>query len=206
MANRLPHAFGLPEGSVRAVLAFLVFGTVWGLILLQPQREVPDYIRDLLFIMLGHYFAVRRAPALDANEGPPPLYLPRGTLRLIFLAGFVVVAVALGRRGTLRSLELNPGAVTLILVGGFLLGVVMSRFANWWTGRGHRIPRYVEDIRASVALSAALVLLLLVWNQVFGYMPLPRAGVRNALSLRIGRYGLEHVLAAVVGFYFGSRS
>jgi hypothetical protein len=50
------HALGLPAGSVRALLAVLMFATNWGLLVLRPQREVPDYLRDLLFIIMGHYF------------------------------------------------------------------------------------------------------------------------------------------------------
>jgi hypothetical protein len=206
MGNRLPHAFGLPEGSIRAILALLLFGTIWGLILVQPNRELPDYVRDLLFIMLGHYFAARRAPTLEQNGGPPPLYLPRGTLRLMFLAGFVTVGVVLARNGRLTSAENQPGAVTLILVGGFLIGVVVSKISAWWVGRGHSIPRYVEDVRASVALVAALLLVTLVWNHAFGFLPHPRPGLEHSIHLHIGRYGLEHVLTAIVGFYFGSRS
>ena len=39
----------------------MVFATTWGLGLLvvRPSQEVPDYLRDLLFIIMGHYFASR---------------------------------------------------------------------------------------------------------------------------------------------------
>ena len=47
-------------GSVRAVLAILVFGTVWALLVAKPDRDVPEFLRDLLFVILGHYFAARR--------------------------------------------------------------------------------------------------------------------------------------------------
>src|SRR6202451_3592653 len=79
------HALGLPAGSTRALLAILVFGTAFGLLVLQPTRDVPEYLRDLLFIILGHYFASRKRAGPSEDAGPPPLYLPRGTIRLLLI-------------------------------------------------------------------------------------------------------------------------
>jgi hypothetical protein len=96
--------------------------------------------------------------------------------------------------------------VTLLLVGGFLLGVVARKFSQWRADRGARIPRVLEDARAALALAAAVVLVALVWNRFFPFLPKPRPGVFDDLRLQFGKYGPEHVAAAVVGFYFGSRS
>src|SRR5579885_1827161 len=69
----LRHALGLPAGSVRALLGFMVMGLVWTLMLL--GKEVPLYLQYLMFMILGHYYAVRRAaPPVDVAE-PEPLYL-----------------------------------------------------------------------------------------------------------------------------------
>src|SRR5215831_16185079 len=95
------HAWGLPAGSVRALLALLIFGTTWGLLVLRPSQEVPDSLRDLLFIIMGHYFAARRRTEQVEEPGPPPLYLPRGSVRLILVAGCVAVAAWLYRGGQL---------------------------------------------------------------------------------------------------------
>src|SRR4051794_22872147 len=79
------HALGMPAGSVRALLAVMIFATVWGLLAFDPSREVPDYLRDLLFVIMGHYFATRKKAGQDADGkaevGPPPLFLPNGTVR-----------------------------------------------------------------------------------------------------------------------------
>lgn len=196
------HALGWPAGSVRAVLALMVFGAIWGLLLVRPDREVPDYLRDLMFIILGHYFAARaRASGPASESGPPPLYLPRGSVRLLLILGSIAVAVILGRRRQLAEVGRSPGALTLLLVAGFLLGVVLGRLGDWWQARGHRTPRIVEDVRALVSLLAAGLLIALIWNQVAPF--LPRLGHE---AWRLGAYGPEHALAAVVGFYFGSRS
>jgi hypothetical protein len=196
------HAFGLPSGSVRALLAILVFAAAWALLIFRPAAEIPDFLRDLLFIILGHYFAARRAAAPGDEAGPPPLYLPRGSVRLVLVIGCVGVAVVLLRRGQLTDIERNPGVLTLVLVGGFLLGVALSAVFAWWRARGHRPPRLVEDLRAAVSLAAAVALIALVAARAFHLVP-PGA---IAWRIGLGRYGPEHLLAAIVGFYFGSRS
>jgi hypothetical protein len=196
----------MPAGSVRALLAVLIFATTWGLLLLRPTREVPDYLADLLFIIMGHYFAVRNRATQEREPGPAPLYLPRGSVRLILIIGCLAVAVLLHLRGQLTSLDRNPGVVTLLLVGGFLLGVAMNAVMVWWLGEGRRPPRFVEDLRAIISLAAAILLIVLVWGQF--YLPSLSVQIHSVLAewIRLGRFGPEHVLAAIVGFYFGSRS
>jgi hypothetical protein len=203
---RMVHALGLPSGSIRALLAILVFGTIWVLLLVQPGAEVPDHLRDLLFIILGHYFAVRRRASEDPESGPPPLFLPRGTVRFLLVAGSVAVAALLFHRGQLTSLDRNPGVVTLLLVGGFLLGVVINAATSWWRDRGHRPPRLVEDVRALVSLAAAGLLIFLALNRLLLILPSTQIDRLIPPEIHFGRFGLEPMLATVVGFYFGSRS
>jgi hypothetical protein len=200
------HALGLPAGSVRALLAVLIFVTTWGLLVVRPNQEVPDYLRDLLFIIMGHYFAARRRSGPAEEPGPPPLYLPRGSVRLFLVAGSIAVAVLLFRRGRLTALDDNPGVVTLLLIGGFLAGVALNTLSTWWRDRGHHTPRIVEDLRAMISLAAAGILVILVWNHIV--VLFPRGSIDELLSPRVhlGHLGVEHILAAVVGFYFGSRS
>src|SRR4051812_1041118 len=141
------HALGLPAGSIRALLAILVFGTIWGLLALRPAREVPDFLRDLLFIILGHYFASRRRVDRGDEPGPSPLFLPKGSIRLLLVGGCVGVAALLYSRGQLTTPGRHQGVVTLWLVGGFLLGVALHAVSGWVLGEGRRPPRLFEDAR-----------------------------------------------------------
>lgn len=200
------HALGLPSGSIRALLAILVFATVWALLLIRPSEEIPNYLGDLLFIIMGHYFAARRRVQDDQDPGPPPLFLPRGSVRLLLLAGSIAVAVLLFRRGQLTALDQNPGVVALLLVGGFLLGVGMNTVMTWWRERGHRPPRFVEDLRAVVSLAAGGLLAFLVLNHVFLVLPPASIDTQLLTWVHLGHLRPEQILAAVVGFYFGSRS
>jgi hypothetical protein len=173
---------------------------------LQPYHDVPEYLRDLLFIILGHYFAARRRLGAAEEPGPPPLYLPRGSVRLFLVAGTIGVAVLLSHRGLLTALDKNPAGVTLLLIGGFLFGVVLNSIAMWWKDRGHQTPRLVEDLRAMTAVFAAVILALLIWNEALVIIPADTVRALFPPQVQLGRIGVEHILAAVVGFYFGSRS
>lgn len=195
---RNSYAYGLPAGSVRAILALMIFGAIWALILMHPYEEVPSYLRDLMFIIMGHYFAIRRDG--PPTVGPPPLYLPRGTIRLILVAGFIAVGTLLVRRHQVTArdegtLHLNHAAVTLILVAGFMLGVIVAHFS-------HHTSRLVEDIRATVSLACGIALLLML----FGLVRLPDTPEVRAFQHWILHYRVEDILAAAVGFYFGSKS
>jgi hypothetical protein len=187
---KLVNALGLPAGSVRALLALMIFGGIWYWMWRSPDREVPGFLRDLMFIILGHYFAARQARR--NADGPSPLYLPRGTIRLALVAGFAVLAVAVYRRDGFR---VNDAWMTLTLVGGFMLGVLTTSAL-----RGRRLPRAVEDARALVSLAAGVTLILLMFN--LWRLPPEWAPFQQYLV----KYKVEDVLAAVVGFYFGSKS
>jgi hypothetical protein len=200
---RTLHAFGWPAGSVRALMALIVFGCLWALLVLRPDQEVPEYLRDLAFIILGHYFAVRGRQEPSQEAGPPPLYLPRGTVRVVLVAGFLVTALFLHRQGRLLDVGHNPAVVTLFLVGGFILGVTVQQAWSRLAGKGRPLPRLAEDARAVVSLAATVLLVVLVVDQ---FAPeLIRLGLWKT-DLGLGKIGVPHVAAALVGFYFGSRS
>ena len=207
---RRMHALGLPAGSVRALLAVLVFATVWGMLLVRPSQEVPDYLSALMFVIMGHYFATRKrneAVAVPGDEpGPPPLFLPRGSVRLLLAGGSAAVAVVLYQRGVLTRIDRNPGVTTLLLVGGFLIGVILNALIGWWRVRGKRRHRAIEDLQALAAMGAGMVLVALVWNRIFPVVPVDQVDAIFRGWGHFGRFGPEHVLAAVIGFYFGSRS
>lgn len=187
------HALGLPGGSVRALLALAVVGTVCGLLLRDPGEPPPEALESLLFVVLGHYFAARAQAPDDPTGGPPPLWLPRGTVRLLLVAALLGVGVALWRQGDGASLR---GLATLAIAGAFLVGLALTRLARWVRRLLPRAPRVFEDIRALVGLAAAAALCL---HAFLGVLPGPDA-------IGVGRLGLEQGLAALVGFYFGSRS
>jgi hypothetical protein len=194
------HALGLPAGSIRALLAVLVFATVWGMLLVRPSQEVPDYLGDLLFVIMGHYFAARRSGggAREPGEesGPPPLYLPRGSVRMALVAGTAAVAAVLYRRGVLTRVDRNPGVTTLVLVCGFLVGVVLNALTGWWRQRVKRRHRALEGAQAVGAMAAALLLIALACNRLYPFVPPEQLDAAVGHWAHLGRLGPEHLLAA----------
>jgi hypothetical protein len=188
------HALGLPGGSVRALMALGMVGTVCGLLIRDPSKPLPEPLESLLFVVLGHYFAARgQAPDDDPAGGPPPLWLPRGTVRFLLIGGLVAAGVVVVRAGGEAT---QRGMVTLVVVAAFLLGLLLTRVTGWFKKRSGKPWRPFEDLRALVGIGAAGVLAA---HAFYGILPGPE-------SLSIGRVGLEQGLAGLVGFYFGSRS
>ncbi len=186
------HALGLPGGSVRALLALGVVGTVCGLLLRDPSQALPEHLESLLFVVLGHYFAARSAAPGDASAGPPPLWLPRGSVRLLLVAALVTVGVMVVRQGGAETMR---GVITLVLVFAFLLGLAITRIARWVRQR-IGVGRFFQDLSALVGLGAVG---LLAAQAFVGVLP-------GAELLSFGRIGADQALAGIVGFYFGSRS
>jgi hypothetical protein len=187
------HALGLPAGSVRALLALGVVGTVCGLIVRDSGKPLPDHLESLLFVVIGHYFAARGQAAVDPANGPPPLFLPRGSVRLLLVAALITVGVIVFRQDGILALR---GLFTLILVFAFLLGLLLARITRWIARRRSTPSRWFSDLQALVGLLAVGALAVQLFVGVF---PGPEA-------LGVGRIGVEQGLAGLIGFYFGARS
>jgi hypothetical protein len=198
------YAFGLPAGSVRALLTLGIVGTAAALTALVPSKAVPDAFRDLTFLILGHYFALRRGASEPMQIGPGPLFLPRGTIRFLMMAGYVaVIAILLSQRREPFNPRTTPAVYSLIIVTGFLLGTFLSFLAGLIWTRGRYPKRIWLDLRAAVVLLAAVCLILLAWDETFvKFLPTPREGTIPPITAE----GLRHGLAAIVAFYFGARS
>jgi hypothetical protein len=199
------HPLGLPAGSVRALLTFIVLGLIWALLLMPEEKriQVPLYLYYLMFLILGHFFAAHGHSIAGPTTGPAsPLYLPQGTLRTLIIAGFLGV---LGYRYYLhRNIEdllnvreplLQQPYLPLVILAGFFVGVLVSRvFA-----RRLRLAPWFQDILAWVALLATLGLSAEVIIQL-----IINPSVEPEHRLYLHQWHL--VLCGIVSFYFGARS
>src|SRR6266568_188237 len=127
----------LPAGSVRALLALLIAGLFWLLLLLPAEKQIP--IPLFLYFLAGMVllFFVAHGNSISAAGQPPPWGLPRGTFRFLLIAGSIaVIAAHIYLRNTSPLPRLVPNAeqlkqwpnLTIALFGGLLLG--------WLVGRG----------------------------------------------------------------------
>jgi hypothetical protein len=202
------HPLGLPAGSVRALLTFMVLGMIWALLLLPKEKEIriPLYLFYLMFLILGHFFAAHGHSIAGPKSGvASPLNMPRGSLRTLIFLGFVGV---LGWRYYVRGgfedlIQLEQPIseqpyLPFVLVGAFLLGVLLSRLVATVSGAQGISPWY-QDFQAWIALLATLGL---VAEMLIQLVINPSLEPDKRLQLNEAQL----VLAAIVSFYFGARS
>jgi hypothetical protein len=178
---------GLPRGSVRALLTFLIVAVV--VVQMVRGQEVELLWAGTLMIALAHYFTSRRSINLPPDvirrlvaEGhvqaeANPLFLPRYSIRVILVLAFAGLAVYLYRQNRL----FEPQALSVLgVVFAYFLGVVL-RFGKF---------RLWEDLKAIV------VLLVLVYT----------AGAYLANRPELVPHQLRDITLGLTLFYFGSRA
>lgn len=191
------YPLGLPSGSVRALLTMIVVAVTCSDIL--NGRKIGPVWAQTLMIALAHYFTSRRFVQLPPEmlrrleadgvipKEPLPLYLPRGTIRLLILAAFIGVFAFQFRQGTLFNPD--PFAIFITLLAYFL-GATLRGILNWWyRGKPGESSRWWADTRAITVLVALIATSLL---QIIGQQ-------------HLAPYWLENITMAMVLFYFGSR-
>jgi hypothetical protein len=197
-AARPVRALGLPNGSVRALLALMVVAVVLRETL--AGRPIGVLLAEALLVILAHYFASRRLLALPPGlrerleqEGvlepePSPLWLPRHTVRGLIVAGFFGTAVILGLQGRLFA----PGAFENIgLFVAYLAGVLYA----WWRDRRRRArpPGVLHALSVHLGALAALIACAILLFGSDGGDATASAG------------WTEKLLLGIVLFYFGAR-
>jgi hypothetical protein len=200
------HPLGLPAGSVRALLAIMVFGTIWALLLMPKEKGVfvPLYLYYLAFLIVGAYFTGR---SHSSPTDPPPLFLPRGTLRILFAAGFVgALAFAFYRDPSLlERIQVNPQdtptmLTPIVLLLAFLVGVLVSRLAKLVLATEYGLPAWYQDTLAWVSILSVLGLALVV---IYYLVISPSVPTERRIDLPVG---VQLTLSGIVAFYFGARS
>jgi hypothetical protein len=204
------HALGLPAGSIRALLALGVLGYLWVLALTPGDEGRPlwatqraslsfIYLQFLMVLIIAHFFASH-----GGNIGPQvsrrsPLGLPRGSVRLLILGGYLGLAYYLYVHETKFELP-DTGPILLmlgVLLTAFFLGHLITGMVRF-LGRG-TLPYWFQDIQAWFALIGLLLMGVIVIVRLAINTSLP---MDKQLDLNV----TESILAGVVGFYFGARS
>lgn len=197
------HALGLPAGSVRAILAFGVLGLLWAIELIYDRDKswplLFFYLQALMLLILASFFAAH-GKSIGAHVSPrSPLGLPRGSIRFILLAGYAGLAYFLYHND--RKFEAPPKGeiwlALLILLTGFFLGHMIGRLIRGMSGGVE--PYWFQDLQAWLSLLGMIAMAVVAIVHLF---------INPSLkpSAQLDMPTLEAFLAAVVGFYFGSRS
>lgn len=190
------HPLGLPAGSIRAILSIGIAGAFL-LYLGHPQAtHVPLY---LYFLTFGLFLFFASHGSTIGTSGHSPLYMPKGTLRFIIVAGIAgVVGWLLWqdpqeviKRMRPREIELDSWAILFASsIGGFFVGWLLAH-GPW------RKAAAFQDVLAWIALIA---LLMMVGEALWKGFVDP-----NGIKLD-NRYVWESILIGTVSLYFGSRS
>jgi hypothetical protein len=198
------HALNLPAGSIRALLALGVLGYLWVLVLQKGGLANKDaslafiYLQALMLLILAHFFTAHHSTIGAGADRRSPLGLPRGSVRILLMAGYIGLAAYLYLNQPAFELPETDKLVVLPLVlvsaffAGYLLTVVMRTLAGGYE------PAWFQDIKAWVAIVALFLL---------GIVVVVRTLINTSLPLedQVPLYYVEAGLAGAVGLYFGSR-
>lgn len=203
------HALGLPAGSIRALLALSVLGLLWLLAL--GHRWKPElnklplsfiYLQFLMILILAHYFSAHGSTIGHVVSTRSPLGLPRGSVRFLLLVGYGGLAYYLFRHQNEYELpQVESIQDFIVLVSLLLTGFFVGHYLTWLVRLFSRgaLPFWFQDVQAWVALLAIIGLAALLIIHMF-------IDPTVSPEYKIGTLPLDQLLAALVGFYFGSRS
>ncbi|MCS6978350.1 MAG: hypothetical protein NZM31_15270 [Gemmatales bacterium] len=205
-AQRINYPLGLPPGSVRAILSIFITGMFLVLAVYpvpegSPPLRIPLFLFALLPMVLLFYIAHGRSIRPPDEKVYSPLYLPRGTIRVLLTVAFLGI---LGYQYFTNHDELiarltpDPAEVWKVpplmfaIMIGFLIGHVL-RIGPWSNS-----PIYQNFM----AWASLIALLLLVVDVVLEFFVKP--SVQGQFDF--DPFTFEAILCAVIAFYFGARS
>ncbi len=210
------HALGLPAGSIRALLAFMVLAVLWLLALFANrapgERYAVDnpvplafiYLQYVMILILAHFFAAHGNTIGRNVSQHSPLGLPSGSVRFLLLAGYIGLIVWLvSHHRTFEQAAEGTLLLPLVLVSGFFVGFLVTKLVLA-TSPGGQLPFWFQDVQAWFALLAGIGLTIITIVYVFMLPSIEDPSIRD--SVRSGMPVIETIVAAIVGFYFGARS
>jgi hypothetical protein len=198
------HAFGLPAGSIRALLALMVLGVLWLLAVYgaNEQNQIPVafiYLQYVMILIIAHFFAAH-GNTIGRHVSPhSPLGLPSGSIRFVLLAGYIgLIAWLFYYHREFAPVPEGHLLLPLVLISGFIAGFLVTKLVLA-ASPGGQLPFWFQDVQAWIALLAVigLVVIALVYLVIRPSIP---------ESYHFDMTIWETIVAAIVGFYFGARS
>jgi len=190
---KYPAPLGLPQGSVRAILALVLCGSLWYQVV--KDLAVTPILLESSLLVVAFYFGVRSTAPASAPVIPTavpvkhPLRLPRGSVRGILLFGFFAVIAFLWLKG--RPLE-QEFVLILQVLASYLIGFAIASVIERRQRLGKRPSTVVavfRNLNAVWAIGLTVYMcgvLLLGWRDFYPQLT-------------------GNALAWIVAYYFGSR-
>ncbi len=206
------HAWGLPAGSVRALLALAVLGLLWVIALFHPHGQTTSEadkhlplilisLQILMVLILVHYFTAHGKTIGRHLTGHPPLGLPTGVIRFVLGAGYIGLCVFLYYNRADFALPAATSFNSLLLalvatLSGYFAGLVIAGCVRMtW---GDPPPGPYLDLEAWVAILAMIGLGVIVLIQLINH------SVSEEYQIQLDT--TEAVVSGLIGLYFGARS
>jgi hypothetical protein len=192
-APKYPPPLGLPQGSVRAILALVLCGSLWYEVV--KDLALSPILLESSLLVVAFYFGVRSTAPPSQPVIPTavpvthPLHLPRGAVRGFLLFGFFAVIAYLWLKGRPLTQEF---VLILQVLASYLIGFGIA-YAVERRRRLGRKPNLVVAVFRN--LNAVWVIGLTV------YM----CGVLVVGWTQFYPQLTGNSLAWIVAYYFGSR-
>jgi len=160
-----PHrTLNLPSGSIRALLALVVFGITMFLLVMDRPLDESLWLASVL--VLGYYFASRQTrPEVDGDAPrSKPLGLPNGSVRVLLFVMYSAAATLLVMRWSISEKPIiqHEAFFPMLAIASFFLGRLFRIISHGILARaGHRLHRLMKDGQALVALGCVLCLILI---------------------------------------------
>ena len=199
------HPLGLPAGSVRALLAFMVLAVLWLLaIRVEPGHKIPlvsVYLQYVMILILASFFAAHGSSIGRHISRHHPLGLPGGSVRFLLLAGYLgLVGWLFYSKAEFAPEPTAPLVLPLVVMTAFFLGYLTTRLVKAFSPKG--VPSgWFQDIQAWLALLATLGLTVIVLWHLF-----ISPSIADPEKLPLDSVVPDMIVAAILGFYFGARS
>src|SRR5262249_22120762 len=157
-----------------------------------PDAKLPlefVYLQFLMVLILAHYFSAHGSTIAGQVSRRSPLGLPRGSVRLLLLAGYAGLAYYLYNNK--REFDVQPTTHFVfplaLLLSGFFIGHYLTGAVRVFSGG--RLPYWFQDVQAWVALLATGILGILI---IFHFVINPTVSPEQQL----GGGTLDMILAA----------
>ena len=195
---------GLPQGSVRAILALLITVSFWLMVLLpNPENGKPLHVPLNLYFLLAFpfmFFVSYGRSMADAEDNEPhPLGMPPFLVKFIILFGTAgVLGFQYHYNFDQLKARLTPDAETLqngyrfaaALFGGFMFGYIMRALP-------FRNSALFQFFHAWLSMIAMILLVIEIVIHAF---------IQPSMEGTIDVVAFEIAITAIVATYFATRS
>jgi len=166
----------------------------------EQVKTLYAFLWFMLILIIAHFFAAHGKsvghPELHTGS---PLGLPRGSVRILLLAGFVGILVLLYKNDKLSmDPPMIPTSLIVLMPAGFFAGWLVSTTTKTFSRDGQE-PFWFKDVEAWVAIVAMGLLIIDFIIHVF-------INLNISEELKVPTENLEAIMATLISFYFGARS